>query len=142
MSQRSAVRLAAFTLCSLPSRVWNLSRQPGVLLCPRHQKRDLSFALQQTLVHRTARQNNRIHALDSSALPDPPNSAESQRHIAGQTGEKEQPELKVYPSTEYENGLPIIKEEDLEEDFVRGSGSGGQKVNKTSNCVVSSQRCN
>ncbi|CAN8072354.1 unnamed protein product [Agarophyton chilense] len=34
------------------------------------------------------------------------------------------------------NGLPPIKEDDLIEDFVRGSGSGGQKVNKTSNCVV------
>ena len=28
-----------------------------------------------------------------------------------------------------------IAEEDLEERFVRGSGSGGQKVNKTSSCV-------
>ena len=28
-----------------------------------------------------------------------------------------------------------IREEDLFEKFVRGSGSGGQKINKTSNCV-------
>ncbi len=28
-----------------------------------------------------------------------------------------------------------IKEEDLEEKFILGSGSGGQKVNKTSSCV-------
>jgi protein subunit release factor B len=28
-----------------------------------------------------------------------------------------------------------IREEDLEETFVRSSGSGGQKVNKTSSCV-------
>ncbi|KAI9138731.1 peptide chain release factor class I/class II, partial [Paraphysoderma sedebokerense] len=28
-----------------------------------------------------------------------------------------------------------IKDEDLEEKFVRGSGKGGQKINKTSNCV-------
>lgn len=28
-----------------------------------------------------------------------------------------------------------IREEDLEERFVRGSGSGGQKINKTSSCV-------
>jgi protein subunit release factor B len=28
-----------------------------------------------------------------------------------------------------------IREEDLLEKFVRGSGSGGQKINKTSNCV-------
>lgn len=26
-------------------------------------------------------------------------------------------------------------EEDLEENFIRGSGSGGQKINKTSSCV-------
>jgi len=28
-----------------------------------------------------------------------------------------------------------IKEEDLEEKFILGSGSGGQKINKTSSCV-------
>lgn len=28
-----------------------------------------------------------------------------------------------------------IREEDLEERFIRGSGSGGQKINKTSSCV-------
>ena len=28
-----------------------------------------------------------------------------------------------------------IKESDLEEHFIRGSGSGGQKINKTSSCV-------
>lgn len=28
-----------------------------------------------------------------------------------------------------------IREEDLSETFVRGSGKGGQKVNKTNNCV-------
>ena len=29
-----------------------------------------------------------------------------------------------------------IEEADLEEQFVRGTGSGGQKINKTSSCVV------
>ena len=29
-----------------------------------------------------------------------------------------------------------INEADLEEQFVRGTGSGGQKINKTSSCVV------
>ena len=28
-----------------------------------------------------------------------------------------------------------IREEDLEESFIRGSGAGGQKINKTSSCV-------
>ncbi|XP_054748816.2 peptide chain release factor 1-like [Lytechinus pictus] len=32
--------------------------------------------------------------------------------------------------------LPELKEEELEEQFVRGSGPGGQATNKTSNCVV------
>lgn len=32
--------------------------------------------------------------------------------------------------------LPVVKEEELEEQFVRGSGPGGQATNKTSNCVV------
>lgn len=29
-----------------------------------------------------------------------------------------------------------VRESDLEERFIRGSGSGGQKINKTSSCVV------
>ena len=29
-----------------------------------------------------------------------------------------------------------IREEDLEEQFIRGSGAGGQKINKTSSCVM------
>ncbi len=28
-----------------------------------------------------------------------------------------------------------VREEDLRESFIRGSGSGGQKINKTSSCV-------
>ncbi|XP_038151467.1 probable peptide chain release factor C12orf65 homolog, mitochondrial [Cyprinodon tularosa] len=32
--------------------------------------------------------------------------------------------------------LPVLLEEELEEQFVRGSGPGGQATNKTSNCVV------
>lgn len=32
--------------------------------------------------------------------------------------------------------VPVLNEDDLEEKFVRGSGPGGQAVNKTSNCVV------
>ncbi|KAJ3603997.1 hypothetical protein NHX12_028738 [Muraenolepis orangiensis] len=32
--------------------------------------------------------------------------------------------------------LPVLMEDELEEQFVRGSGPGGQATNKTSNCVV------
>lgn len=32
--------------------------------------------------------------------------------------------------------LPVLDENDLDEQFVRGSGPGGQATNKTSNCVV------
>lgn len=32
--------------------------------------------------------------------------------------------------------VPVINEEDLHEDFVRGSGPGGQAVAKTNNCVL------
>ncbi|XP_023712925.1 probable peptide chain release factor C12orf65, mitochondrial isoform X2 [Cryptotermes secundus] len=32
--------------------------------------------------------------------------------------------------------VPKLKEEDLDEQFVRGTGPGGQAVNKTNNCVV------
>lgn len=33
-----------------------------------------------------------------------------------------------------------LREEDIVESFVRGSGSGGQKINKTSSCVQLSHR--
>lgn len=33
-----------------------------------------------------------------------------------------------------------VREEDLEEQFVRGSGKGGQKINKTSSCVLLQHR--
>ncbi|XP_072908099.1 mitochondrial translation release factor in rescue isoform X1 [Hemitrygon akajei] len=32
--------------------------------------------------------------------------------------------------------LPVVAEADLDEQFVRGNGPGGQATNKTSNCVV------
>ncbi|KAK4875424.1 hypothetical protein RN001_011846 [Aquatica leii] len=32
--------------------------------------------------------------------------------------------------------VPVLVETELEENFVRGSGPGGQSVNKTANCVV------
>lgn len=32
--------------------------------------------------------------------------------------------------------FPTLREEDLREDFVRGSGPGGQSVAKTNNCVI------
>lgn len=32
--------------------------------------------------------------------------------------------------------VPVLDENDLEEQMVRGSGPGGQAVNKTNNCVV------
>ncbi|KAF9009418.1 RF-1 domain-containing protein [Cyathus striatus] len=34
-----------------------------------------------------------------------------------------------------ERTLPELREDDLEESFVRGSGPGGQSINKTENCV-------
>ncbi|CDF34447.1 Probable peptide chain release factor C12orf65, mitochondrial [Chondrus crispus] len=39
-------------------------------------------------------------------------------------------------STSTSKNLPEIVEDDLEEQFVRGSGPGGQKINKTACCVV------
>lgn len=33
-----------------------------------------------------------------------------------------------------------IREEDLDEQFIRGSGPGGQKINKTSSCVLLTHR--
>ncbi|XP_053726055.1 mitochondrial translation release factor in rescue [Synchiropus splendidus] len=46
--------------------------------------------------------------------------------------------LTYVPSAGKKNSikLPLLNEDDLEEQFVRGSGPGGQATNKTSNCVV------
>ncbi|KAM9810907.1 mitochondrial translation release factor in rescue [Neosynchiropus ocellatus] len=46
--------------------------------------------------------------------------------------------LTYVPSAGKKNSieLPPLNEGDLEEQFVRGSGPGGQATNKTSNCVV------
>ena len=39
-------------------------------------------------------------------------------------------------SSKLEGVLPELNEDDLQETFVRGSGAGGQKINKTSNRVI------
>ena len=39
-----------------------------------------------------------------------------------------------------EGGVPVILDSDLEEQFVKGSGPGGQKINKVRNCVVLKHR--
>ncbi|XP_055709567.1 mitochondrial translation release factor in rescue [Phlebotomus papatasi] len=44
--------------------------------------------------------------------------------------------LKALKSTIDRSRFPRLLEEDLDENFVRGSGPGGQAVNKTSNCCV------
>ncbi len=50
--------------------------------------------------------------------------------------------LPLYPVSEEKNDALTLRmaklglrEEDIEESFIRGTGSGGQKVNKTSSCV-------
>uniref|UniRef100_A0A1B0DP52 Uncharacterized protein n=1 Tax=Phlebotomus papatasi TaxID=29031 RepID=A0A1B0DP52_PHLPP len=44
--------------------------------------------------------------------------------------------FKALKSTIDRSRFPRLLEEDLDENFVRGSGPGGQAVNKTSNCCV------
>jgi len=50
--------------------------------------------------------------------------------------------MNAYPVSDEKNNALMkrmldlsIREEDITESFIRGSGSGGQKVNKTSSCV-------
>jgi len=50
--------------------------------------------------------------------------------------------MAIYPVSDEKSGALVlrmeqlgIREEDIVESFIRGSGSGGQKVNKTSSCV-------
>ncbi|KAK6968546.1 peptide chain release factor mitochondrial isoform X3 [Biomphalaria glabrata] len=45
-------------------------------------------------------------------------------------------QLRNYSIRRKDFTFPELKEEDLEETFVRGSGPGGQAVNQTANCVV------
>lgn len=49
----------------------------------------------------------------------------------------EEPSLPSWRQLSDTSGMPLILEDDLEEQFVRGSGPGGQKINKTASCVVS-----
>lgn len=46
------------------------------------------------------------------------------------------PAIFRYKQTIDYSKVPTLNPEDLEEDFVRGSGPGGQAVNKTSNAVI------
>lgn len=75
-----------------------------------------------------------------------PGHDRTQRHTAGS---QPKPEASVAPSVvtpakREELAARMtrlgIREEDLEETFVRGSGPGGQKINKTSVCVVLTYR--
>lgn len=50
------------------------------------------------------------------------------RLISGQNSARIVPLFRLYQTVE-------VDEKDLEEKFVKGWGKGGQKVNKTSNCV-------
>jgi peptide chain release factor len=50
--------------------------------------------------------------------------------------------MAIYPVSDEKSGALVlrmeqlgIREDDIVESFIRGSGSGGQKVNKTSSCV-------
>jgi len=43
--------------------------------------------------------------------------------------------IKKFTSIDYSK-VPTLNEEDLEEQYVRGSGPGGSNVNTNSNCVV------
>jgi protein subunit release factor B len=46
------------------------------------------------------------------------------------------PSVNRYKHTYDHSKVPILHPEDLEEEFTRGSGPGGQAVNKTSNAVI------
>ncbi|KAK2902078.1 hypothetical protein Q8A73_011824 [Channa argus] len=46
------------------------------------------------------------------------------------------PQCAPHPGKKGLIDLPVLNEDELEEQFVRGSGPGGQATNKTSNCVV------
>lgn len=47
-----------------------------------------------------------------------------------------QPSIIRFKRTLDYSRVPVLKEDELEMKFVRGSGPGGQSVNKTSNCCV------
>lgn len=47
---------------------------------------------------------------------------------------------RAIPQEKPQNEMEELDEKDIEEMFVRGSGPGGQKINKTSSCVVSREQ--
>ncbi|XP_014667269.1 PREDICTED: probable peptide chain release factor C12orf65, mitochondrial [Priapulus caudatus] len=72
----------------------------------------------------------------SRGVPPPPSSLERTRE--GLLGSVPATSVSVAMLTTDADARvpPVLVEEELEEDFVKGSGPGGQSVNKTSNCVV------
>ena len=62
-------------------------------------------------------------------------SSSSSANIVDSTKQKNEPSHKYNEEQKAIDKRITISEDDLEEKFVRGSGPGGQKVNKTSNCV-------
>ncbi|GAA6016952.1 hypothetical protein JCM10207_007859 [Rhodosporidiobolus poonsookiae] len=68
----------------------------------------------------------------SPPLPTPSNEPHSSGDAPSQLS-KPKGKARTPPKQRTKKTLPELKEEDLEESFVRGSGPGGQATNKTSN---------
>ena len=77
---------------------------------------------------------SRIHHLRSALLLRLLGLQVCSPHSLGSTGWSLQ--SRGYAVRRKDHKFPELRPEDLEEEFVRGSGPGGQSVNKTSNCVV------
>ena len=67
----------------------------------------------------------RTHPSSSSLLPSPSTSNTAKSHI----------NYSALKRLHKSRVVPVLREEDLEESFVRGSGPGGQSINKTQNNV-------
>ena len=97
-----------------------------------HVQIDIPSALYNEIQHIIAGGMNSTQGYDSP--PPPPPGAPNKRP-------KNHPNQSTQPGengneTKSGGGVPVILDADLKEQFVKGSGPGGQKINKVRNCVV------
>lgn len=107
------------TLRSLPGAPWLVLPSIGGVLLLKHTSTNVTCPqLPRVASKRFLSGKNSNHSL-----------ANFEDHaLAEGASEKSKAGLKAVPI--------IIEDKDLKESFVKGSGKGGQKINKTSNCVI------
>lgn len=119
-----------------------LAFSPSAPFLPRNASRSYltSHRLQTTWSTPRRPRVHRSPALLTAATSPAENAPDAQ---TAATGKRELSRVRTFTTMPEmgPDGMPIVPDEDIEEHFVRGSGAGGQKINKTANCVVRIAQC-